>query len=123
MEVLDAGHKYSLQNYDSGKSQVLTFLKRSDPPERYPGNISSYPGTNCQEVLRALIDRVRYLNAQFPCPETETVENLLQASLYLFEARASRIHNSYLQVANLKGVEVANVCKVCGHIQCHCPEE
>ena len=52
MEVLDTGHDYLLHSFDGGESVRLTFVKRNDPPEKYPGNDSAYPGTQIQEVLQ-----------------------------------------------------------------------
>jgi hypothetical protein len=54
--VIDPGHEYELASLDGEKAVRLTFVKRIGA--RYPGNKGpSYSGTNCQEVLRVLIDR------------------------------------------------------------------
>lgn len=37
MEVEDPGHKHRLKVFDGGEPQTLTFVKRNDPPEKYPG--------------------------------------------------------------------------------------
>jgi len=64
MIVIHPGHKYQLDILDGIGYEEITFLKRNDPPEKYPGNDNAYPGTNLQEVCRALINRVQYLESQ-----------------------------------------------------------
>ena len=95
MEVIDSGHHYRLENYDthyiSEDSQELIFVKRNDPPEKYPGNTSAYPETIMQKVIKALIERLVYVNNQIPCAETESVLSMMRVSLLLLEVRANRI--------------------------------
>ena len=66
MKVLDPGHDYALNVLDGllGEFERLTFVKRDNPPEKYPGNNSAHPGTTIQEVCRVLIERLRYVNGQ-----------------------------------------------------------
>jgi hypothetical protein len=61
MKIIDPGHKYELDQLDGEGKEILTFVKRDTPSERYPGNQGHYPGTNMQEVLRRKrrIDRER----------------------------------------------------------------
>lgn len=124
MEVIDPGHEYLLQNYDAfdgaefNTLQNLTFVKRFDPPEKYPGNDSAYPGTLMQEVIKALIERLVYVNNQTPCAETESVLGMMRTSLLLLEIRANRIHNRFLDLMHLDHLEEYETCKICGHVQC-----
>ena len=67
--VIDPGHVYDLRRLDGPGVERLTFVKREGP--RYPGNVGKHPGTTMQEVIRALIDRAEYVNAQIPNAETE----------------------------------------------------
>jgi hypothetical protein len=88
MEVLDNGHKYRLDLLDSDDNNdtiILTFVKREG--ENYPGNIGSYSGTTCQEVIRALIDRMQYLQGQIPCWQNNVIIFCLKSSIYMFELR------------------------------------
>src|SRR3954469_9063701 len=92
-KILDAGHRYWLEVLDivgdSRKgAEMLTFVKRQGP--RYPGNSSYYPGTNCQEVLRALIDRVKHLNGQAADEHNAAILRSLREALWLFESRAAK---------------------------------
>ena len=79
MKILDAGHIYSLDSLDGNLEQTLTFVKREG--EKFPFNSGSHAGTNCQEVLRVLIDRSEYLQKQKPCAETECIISSLKTAL------------------------------------------
>lgn len=94
LRVIEHGHVYGLQTHD-GKEQVLTFVKSL--PD---GAASNHDGVLCQEVLRALIDRVLDLNAQKPCHENIEIINNLRETLLLFEQRAFRntLNKSYAKI-------------------------
>jgi len=115
MKVIDAGHRYELRPFDGGEVQALTFMKREGPG--YPGNVGHYGGTNCQEVLRALIDRMEYLQHQISCGETEGALFLLRQALWLFEGRAARRHGRLFDYP-VAAIENEATCKRCGHIGC-----
>lgn len=119
VRVLDPGHRYELDHLDDepGNHGELIFVKRCTPPEKYPGNVGAYPGTTSQEVLRALLDRARYVTNQFPNPETTAAIGLLEAALYLFEARARRLRGGVL-AGTPESVAVEGTCSTCGHVQC-----
>lgn len=57
MKVLDPGHLYEL---DDLKAETKTILQFSKDPLLHDGD--GYPGPSCQEVLRAIIDRVQTLD-------------------------------------------------------------
>ena len=116
MRVLDPDHKYLVQSYDGDMDQVITFMKREG--EGYPGNIGSNPGTNCQELIRILIDRVEFLNLQFPCDENNYILNNLRSALFYFEFRAANRHGRALRLASNRRIENVDVCPKCGHIEC-----
>jgi hypothetical protein len=120
MKILDAGHIYSLDNYDGnpGDKQPLIFMKRYG--DNFPFNNNSFSGTNCQEVLRVLIDRCEYLYKQKPCLETESIIGLLKTSLLLFESRAARLHGLSIDLDNNT---LNNTCKICGHVTCEHKKE
>lgn len=126
MRVIDKGHFYALRMLDTqfdDKCEYLTFVKREGPG--YPGNVGHYPGTTTQEVLRALIDRGRYVNKQIPCPETEAAIHLMETALVLLEMRAARRHGRTLKADYMDGIVYGEVCKECGHVGCigACREE
>lgn len=121
MEIIDPGHEFRLASLDGQHEQVLTFVKRCDPVEcgggKYPGNHDAHPGTTTQEVIRALIARIEYVQGQIPCQENTLVTLLLRQCLYLLETRAKRCKGQVLNV-ELVGIEKIPTCPYCGHILC-----
>lgn len=124
MQVIDPGHVYTVRNYDvedrTGFEEIvqeITFMKREG--EGYPGNEGHHPGTNCQELLRVLIDRVIYLDNQIPCHQDTEIVGLLNRILYMFEQRAAQRHGRRVTVyiGDTSFYKVP-ACPVCGHIQC-----
>lgn len=123
MRCLDAGHSYLVSGYDGGEPQKIEFMKREG--EMYPGNVGSHPGTNCQELLRVLIDRVKYLDGQIPYSGDAKIVIRLQECLYIFEERAAERHHceGMFQVGmgvigTLDSLEKQPTCARCGHIFC-----
>jgi hypothetical protein len=82
VRVIEQGHIYGLQNQGGGE-QVLKFVKSL--PEDDPTN---HDGTLCQEVLRALVNRVLDLNSQKPHHNNIEIITKLRECLLLFESRA-----------------------------------
>lgn len=117
MKILDAGHYYSIDNIDDDKIQTIKFVKREG--EGFPFNAGNFPGTNCQEVLRVLINRTEYLNSQIPSAETEGAISAMKTALFLFEVRAARRHGNFLDLRDLHEPVRLNPCKTCGHICCN----
>jgi hypothetical protein len=130
MKVIEIGHHYELECYDVGDrvwiKDDIFFMKRVGG--HYPGNKGEpHPGTNCQEVLRVLINRIKYLDRQIPCDENKIIIQDLRNALLLFEQRAARMHGRTLSKRFflndpklIKRVEIEDepTCKTCGHIEC-----
>lgn len=87
MKVLEPGHVYELAHIERDGSETLTFLRRNSAAITHE---LEHPGTNTQEVLRALIDRSQFLDAVIPCPETQDAIYYLRMALFCYEARAWR---------------------------------
>lgn len=87
MKVLEPGHVYELEHLGTPGCEVLTFIRRNSAAITHE---SEHPGTNTQEVLRALIDRSIFLNHVLPCAETEDAIEYLRMALACYEARALR---------------------------------
>lgn len=119
MEVLDPGHQYKLATLDGDVDVVLTFVKREG--EKYPGNVGHYPGTTLQEVLRASLNRVRYVNAQHPAEENDDVEYYLITAVQKLEERAARLHGRTERIGEHRA-EFGPFCTVCGHVGHQCAE-
>lgn len=82
MKVLIPGHKYSLDNLKSEGEQILNFFM--DPEIHDQEQL----GTSCQEVIRALIDRVKRLDEEKPhFVNSKIIRNLRQCIVF-FEMRA-----------------------------------
>lgn len=119
MKTLDPGHLYLLDTLDGDVQQVLRFVKRCNPPEKYPGNKDAYPGTNLQEVLRAMIDRLKYVDGQVHCHENITAIELLRQVLLQLEVRAAKAHGKRLTLEpSIVPIEFRPTCPMCGHLQC-----
>lgn len=123
MKVLDPGHSYLVHQYDAHPDagfieSNITFMKRNEPSEKYPGNTKHHPGTNCQEVLRVLIDIIKYLDNQDECTENETILYKLRHSLLLFEVRNANIKGIKWKDPLPLEVEDIPTCRICGHWFC-----
>jgi hypothetical protein len=83
MKVVEVGHIYELDNIDAknpeDKTQRLVFVNREDKP---------HPGTQVQEVLRALIDRTRHCDNCLPHRVNDEIIYHFRKALALHEARA-----------------------------------
>lgn len=86
MKVLDPSHRYLLDNLFDFGEQTLQFYK--DP--KIHGEGQHQIGTSCQEVIRALIDRVQTLHMECPAPENAFIISGLRQAIVGFEARALR---------------------------------
>lgn len=115
MKVLDPGHEYLLGTLDGDMAVLLTFVKRQG--DKYPGNVGSHPGTTIQEVLRALLERLRYVWGQEPCAETAQAAAHLRAALRLLEERAARKHGRTLEATDDE-LMYGPLCAACGHAGC-----
>lgn len=126
MKELDPGHHYALDLLDAGENAItaIRFVKREGT--RYPGNNGSYAGTNLQEPMRAMIARVKYLDAQEPCSENLVILQNLRDSIRLLEERAAHRHHRkpdwrlYEKTGETNDqIEFLDTCWKCGHIGCN----
>lgn len=80
MRIVVPGHLYELDHLDGARKSFLQFVDR--------GHGRDTEGTLNQEVIRALIDRVQYLDAEKPWPLNHEIVHHLRMALTLHEARA-----------------------------------
>lgn len=85
MEILEAGHKYKVNNFsktdECDTTQEIVFVKDAII------NGDGHEGTNCQELLRVLIDRVKFLESQKSNEVNEQIIKNLRECIILFEKR------------------------------------
>jgi hypothetical protein len=88
MKIIEPGHIYELNWLDCKpqspdwqyiRDNKLVFVNREATP---------HPGTQTQEVLRALIDRTRHCDNCLRWPGNDLIIQHLQLALVLHEARA-----------------------------------
>lgn len=126
MKVIDPGHLYQLDILDAPTplrrlaGQQLRFVRRVG--EKFPGNAEpAYAGTISQEVIRALIDRTKYVDAQRPDQANCQAIRDLRSALVEFEMRAARERGdtaAAARIAVMDEPEIAPTCTGCGHIEC-----
>jgi hypothetical protein len=115
MRVFDPGHKYLLYHLDGPGSTVLQFVKREG--DNYPRNRGHYEGTTSQEVLRALIDRAKYVHDQIPCDETRQSIIFMEHIIWRYEQRAAARHGRDTNFG-IKEAVFGICCPKCGHVGC-----
>ena len=98
MKILDPGHRYLLDNLQSDTKTVLQFTK-----DKNLHNGHGYDGPTCQEVLRAIIDRVQTLNAERPWSGNDDIIFHARMMIAGFEARAliRHVEKDGLEIENL----------------------
>ena len=79
MEIEEPGHIYILNNLDGTEKTRLVFVNRN--------NCYEHEGTTNQEVIRALVDRVKYMEQQLPWDGNKKILFHLRMALVLHEAR------------------------------------
>lgn len=88
MQVIDPGHKYSLDSgiiSDNSGGQgafTLEFMKKD-------AGGTQTDGTTNEEVLSALIDRLQYLQSKVPCRENAIVITKLEECLMWLNKRTA----------------------------------
>ena len=119
MEVLDPGHMFLLDVLDGYTKIPLIFVKRDDPSEKYPGNVGHYSGTTIQEVLRATISRVLYLDNQMPSWQNKHLLKHLRDSIECLEDRNSEKKGGWYKISgDTRDIEDLPTCPKCLHINC-----
>lgn len=80
MQIVIPGHVYKLEHLDGSDSQNLSFVNRNKGQE--------CAGTTNQEVLRVLIDRIKFLDGQVRWELNDQIIWHLRMAIALHEARA-----------------------------------
>jgi hypothetical protein len=87
MKVITHGHTYYLENFEqpNEKGQVLQFIHKEPDENDKTRLVTLRDGTTNEEVIRVLIDRLKYLNNLFPCRENYAAIKFLQIALESLE--------------------------------------
>lgn len=110
MKVLDPGHLFllDLNKNNTGSPIELRFYKDKE----INGN-SHYDGTTNQEVLRALISRVQFLDKQKHHPNNDEIIKCLRKALILHEQRhLDRLLEKGIDVENLETFSDSHIVKL-----------
>ena len=80
MKVIVPGHTYALSHLDGNGTTILSFVDR--------GHGHDHEGPTCQEVIRVLLDRLKFLDAERAWSGNADIRHHLRMALVGFEARA-----------------------------------
>ena len=91
MEIITPGHLYKLDSFEGGAGQTLQFIHKSQ--EKPDGDLYTVSdGTTNEEVLKMLIDRLKFLGNLLPCRENAiAITKLEEALLWLEKRTAERV--------------------------------
>ena len=125
MKVIDPGHLYELDTLDevdgwAEEFRQLRFVKRIG--DKFPGNDPpGYSGTTTQEVLRALVDRMMYVDRQIPDPRNKVVITHMLDAIRELEMRAAEKrgdHGAVVAIFTSVRPDLMPTCDTCGHVAC-----
>lgn len=86
MQIEDPGHSYLLDAFDGGRPVRLAFIWKEQIDGQF---VTVRDGTTNEEVLRALIDRTKFLDAKAPCEENAEAISAMIVALEAFEKRTA----------------------------------
>lgn len=89
MQILVPAHKYELSSMDGTAPQVLTFIRKEQQDGKF---VTVEDGTTNEEVLAAVIDRIKGLNEKAPCRENSICLTHLETALLWLEKRTRDRH-------------------------------
>ena len=97
MEVVEPGHIYKLNNLKCNRQIHFQFHK---DPDIHDGQFLD--GPSCQEVLRMVIDRTKYLDGEQEWDGNQKILMHLRSAIALFESRAllKKIEKGTLEIEN-----------------------
>lgn len=89
MKIITTGHQYQLASFEGSLPQTLQFIEKVPVSDGSKELRTVHDGTTNEEVLKALIDRLQYLNGKFPCRENAIVITKLEESLMWLNKRTA----------------------------------
>lgn len=90
MKVITEGHLYELANFENKdkEGQKLQFIEKV-PSGEGSALTTVNDGTTNEEVIEALVDRLSFLQAKFPCKENAVAITHLETALLWLEKRTN----------------------------------
>jgi hypothetical protein len=91
MKNIVPGHTYEMSNFENKdeKGQTLQFIHKEPKHNRGTELVTISDGTTNEEVLEVLIDRLNFLQSEFPCKENACCLTHLQEGLMWLEKRTN----------------------------------
>jgi len=91
MKILRPGHLYELENFEQKDQpgQQLQFIEKVPVTPGTEKLRTVNDGTTNEELLAVLIDRLKYLLAKLPSPETSTAITKCEEALVSLEKRTA----------------------------------
>lgn len=90
MKILIPGHRYELDNFEGSEpKQTLQFIQKEPNPDKPQELLTVSDGTTNEETLEMLIDRMKFLQAKFPCRENAIVITKLEECLMWLNKRTA----------------------------------
>lgn len=104
MKIITEGHKYLLANFENqdNPAQTIQFIQKVTIQPGSSDLETVSDGTTNEEVLAMLIDRMKYLQAKFPCRENAIVITKLEESLMWLNKRTED-----RKTRNVEGKQIA----------------
>lgn len=93
MKIIEEGHKYELDNFESDGVQTLSFIKKVPTSPGSSELESVMRGTTNEEVLLVLIDRLYYFQNKMPCRENALIITKLEEAAMWLDKRAMNRHS------------------------------
>ena len=89
MKIIDIGHVYEVQNFESDTTQTINFVKKEPVSEGSTELKTVLVGTTNEEVIAILINRLQTLNSRFPSRENSVAITKLEESLMWLNKRTA----------------------------------
>lgn len=94
MEVIVAGHKYRVPNFENKdqEGQIIQFIHK-EPKEAGSTELETIAdGCTNEDLLEVIIDRLLFLQSKFPCKENAcAITHLQEGKMWLEERTRNRL--------------------------------
>ena len=104
MKIITPGHRYVLDGFEKPDEnrQILQFIHKESDKSDPTKLVTLSDGTTNEEVISALIDRLKYLDEKFPCRENYLAIKGMQMALDSLEERTRNRLNRGVEGKNVK---------------------